>query len=44
MYDTMQEAIVAGAKEAANELQAAVNDRPVVAGKIIPSQVPEGPF
>jgi len=44
MFDTMEEAVVAGAKEAANELQAAVDDRPVVAGKITPDQVPEGGF
>lgn len=44
MFDTMQEAIVAGAKEAAAELQAAVEDRPVVAGKITPDDIPKGMF
>jgi hypothetical protein len=44
MFDTMQEAVIAGAKQAANELQAAVEDRPVVIGKITPDQVPKGLF
>jgi hypothetical protein len=38
MFDTMEEALVAGAKEATAELQAAVLDRPVIAGKISPAQ------
>ncbi len=44
MFDTMQEALVAGAKEAADELQAAVRDRPAVAGRIAPRDVPSGRF
>ena len=43
-FDTMEEAIVAGAKEAAAEIQAAVTDRPVIAGKITPENVPKEPF
>lgn len=44
MFDTMQEALVAGAKDVANELQAAVDHRPFIVGKIMPNQVPEGHF
>ena len=43
-FDTMEEAIVAGAKEAAMEIQAAVNERPLIVGKITPENVPEGSF
>ncbi len=39
-HGNMEEAIVAGAKAVRNELQAAVIDRPIVAGKITPEQVP----
>jgi len=38
-FDTMEQAVVAGAKQAHNELQAAVNDRPLIAGKITPEMV-----
>lgn len=44
VFDTMEEAVVAGAKEAHAELQAAVEDRPVVAGRILPEQIPVGDF
>jgi len=43
-FDTMEQAIVAGAKEAAMEIQAAVNQRPLIVGRITPENVPEGPF
>lgn len=38
-FDTMEQAIVAGAKQAHAELQTAVNDRPVIAGKITPETI-----
>lgn len=44
MFDDMEEALVAGAKEAANELQAAVIDRPVIAGCITPESIPTDMF
>ena len=38
-FDTMEQAIVAGAKQAGQELQAAVNERPIIAGKITPVEI-----
>jgi len=43
-FETMEQAIVAGAKQVGNELQAAVNERPMIAGKITPADVPRGVF
>ena len=36
-FDTFEQAITAGAKQASDELQAAVNERPIIAGKITPA-------
>lgn len=44
MCDRMEEAIVSGARAVALELQALVNDRPVIAGRITPADVPAGCF
>ena len=38
-FETMEQAIVAGAKHAGRELQAAVNERPIIAGKITPAEI-----
>ena len=38
-FDTFEQAIVAGAKQAGDELQAAVNERPIIAGKITPAEI-----
>jgi len=43
-FDTLEQAVVAGAKQVGNELQAAVNERPIIAGKITPADVPQGLF
>ena len=40
-FDSLEEAIVAGAKEAAAEIQAAVNERPFVVGKVTPGNIPK---
>ena len=40
-FDSLQEAIVAGAKEAAAEIQAAVNERPCVVGRVTPGNIPD---
>jgi hypothetical protein len=39
-YGEMEEALVAGAKEVAAEVQAAVINRPVIAGRITPDSLP----
>ena len=39
-FDTMEEALVAGAKEATTELQDPVHDQPVVVGRITPNDLP----
>jgi hypothetical protein len=44
LFDKMDEAIVAGARAATLELQSLVTDRPVVAGRITPADVPVGWF
>lgn len=44
LYDRLEEAITAGAKAVAQELQAAVEDRPVIFGRITPADVPRGRF
>jgi len=38
-FDTMEQAVVAGARQVSKELQAAVNERPVIAGKITPAEI-----
>ncbi|GMU21954.1 MAG: hypothetical protein AMXMBFR13_20420 [Phycisphaerae bacterium] len=43
-YGRLEEALVAGAQAAAGELQAAVEDRPVVLGRITPEDIPAGMF
>ena len=43
-FDTLEQAIVAGAKQVGQELQAAVNQRPMIAGKITPADIPSGMF
>ncbi len=43
-FETMEEAIVAGAKQAHAELQMAVEDRPMIVGRITPDDVPVGRF
>jgi len=40
VFDTMEEAVIAGAKEATAEMQAAVEDQPVIAGRITPDDLP----
>lgn len=44
MFDKLDEAVVAGARAAMLELQSLVTDRPVVAGRITPADVPAGWF
>jgi hypothetical protein len=44
MFDKIDEAVVAGARAAALELQSQVTDRPVVAGRITPADIPIGWF
>lgn len=44
MYDRMDEALVAGARAVALELQGAVDHRPVTFGRITPEDVPAGWF
>ena len=44
MFDKLDEAIVAGARAATLELQGQVTDRPVVAGRISPVDIPAGWF
>jgi hypothetical protein len=39
--ETLEAAIAAGAKQVAIELQAAVEDRPLIVGRITPADVPE---
>lgn len=41
---SMEQAVVAGARQAGRELQAAVIERPVVAGRISPDMIPQGSF
>jgi len=43
-FETMEDAIVAGAQQAEAELQMAVDERPVIAGRITPDDVPSGRF
>ncbi len=43
-FDSMEQAIIAGASEVAAEIQAAVDDRPVIAGRITPANIPDGMF
>lgn len=43
-FDTLEEALVAGAKEAAAEFQAGVNERPLVVGQITPDNIPKDMF
>ena len=38
---TLEAAIVSGARQVAMELQAAVEDRPLIVGRITPADVPE---
>lgn len=42
--DSMEQAVLIGAHEVTGELQAAVVERPMVAGKISPESVPQGMF
>lgn len=42
--DAMESAIVAGARQAHAELQMAIDDRPVIAGRITPDEVPRCRF
>ena len=44
VYDSMEEALVACAKDVAAEIQMAVNERPMVAGRITPDDVPDNLF
>ncbi len=43
-YQTYEQALTACAAEVAAEVQAAVIDRPVIAGRITPDDIPEGIF
>ena len=43
-YQTFEEALMACAAEVAAEAQAAVIDRPVIAGRITPDDIPDGIF
>ncbi len=43
-FDSFEEALVAGARQAGNELQASVIERPVIAGRIGPEVIPPGRF
>jgi len=42
--ESMERAVLAGARRVAQELQAAVVERPIVAGTITPDCIPEGMF
>ena len=42
--DTMEDAVLAGARQAALEIQATVEDRPLIVGRITPCDVPQGMF
>jgi hypothetical protein len=42
--DAMEDAIVAGARQAHTELQIAIDERPVIIGRITPDDVPRGRF
>jgi hypothetical protein len=44
MFDKLDEAVVAGARAAHMELQGMVNERPVIAGRVTPADVPTGWF
>jgi len=44
VFDTMEEALVAGTKEVAAEVQGAVIDRPTIVGKITPNDIPANMF
>ena len=44
MFDKLDEAVVAGARAATLELQGMVTDRPVIAGRITPVDIPAGWF
>lgn len=43
-FETFEEALVAGARQVGNELQASVIERPVIAGRIGPDVLPAGRF
>lgn len=43
-YDRWDEALVAGARAVSNELQMAVNERPIAFARITPDDVPRGRF
>jgi len=42
--NTLEEAIIAGARQAAAELQGAVIERPLIVARITPDDIPEGMF
>lgn len=44
MFKSMEEALVACAQQVADEMQAAVCERPVVAGRITPNDIPQSMF
>jgi hypothetical protein len=44
LFDRMEEAVVAGARAVGAELQMDVCERPVIAGRITPADVPRGRF
>ncbi len=44
MFERLEDAIVAGARAVSSELQMAICERPVVAGRITPGDVPRGRF
>ncbi len=43
-FDAMEEALIAAGDQAAAEIQAAVNERPFIAGRITPDNIPVGIF
>ncbi|GMV97783.1 MAG: hypothetical protein HRF43_15805 [Phycisphaerae bacterium] len=43
-YDRLEEAITAGARAVAAELQAGISERPIILGRITPADVPRGRF
>ena len=43
-FDTMEEAVIAAAKEATAELQAEVDERPLILGRITPDDIPKEMF
>lgn len=43
-FESLEQALVAGARQVAAEMQAAVDDRPVIAGRITPENIPQGRF